>query len=149
MSGSKPPNFKPLKQQAAYLDTQGKQAVSNYYTGTLQPGQQASYDLAKQGNTTAVKNAYSALGIGSGSTMEAQDLGTANTKAEAFKQSMLDSYMTYAQSFLSGASTDLTSILGTQAQEYQSDMQTWGAAIGGVFGALGQAVGAPAGAPGA
>jgi hypothetical protein len=135
MSGPKP-NYKPLQNQAAMYSATGQDFLSRYNSGTLMPGQEAEYQLAKGEGETATRSAYAKMGL-SGSTMEAQDIGYDDTRALAFKQSLLDPYLKASLDFMAGASGDLQSVLNAQTQ---FDMSQSGM-LSGMFQAVGSLFG--------
>lgn len=125
---------KALEAQANQLSAQGNQLTNTLNSGNLPAGLQQNFDQALTDAQTSIKTKYANLGL-AGSSMEAQELQSANERVQALKSQQIQSL---AETGLQevGSSSDLYKAIMQQNLSSDEDLSK---AIADAVGSLGGA----------
>lgn len=125
---------KALEAQAAQLGSQGSEMMADLRAGKLPQGMQQSFDQASQDAITSIRSKYASMGL-AGSTMEQQEIASAQQRVESLKADQIQKLMSTGLDTI-GASSNLYKDI--MQQNIQSD-NSLSAAIAAAVGSMGSA----------
>jgi hypothetical protein len=134
LKGNQPPaGYNQLSATAAQEAATGQSLVQAGTTGNLPVGAQEAVDTALRANEAQIRQQYANMGL-SGSTMEAQALGNAQSAASAQVYSIMQQLMTQGLSMEQAAAGALQTVMQSSTQQNASLNQAIALFAGGLAG---------------